>query len=379
MKFWLSACLGCLLSVTGAGVGQDTTAAPPPAAQTQAQDQTQTIRASTSIVLVPALVTTKSGEPVFTLTANDFTLTDDGVAQTLRLEDDTDRQPLALVVVIQAGGAGATHLNDYERLGTLLDAMVGGVEHTVAVVGFDSEAALVQPFTSNLDTVDSAIRGIGPGDGKAAILDAVGFSVDLLKKQPPKYRRAIVMLSETHDSDSHIKLADALREVSDTNTEIYSFAFSSTKAESKKEAAGFSSAEPGPEHGCFSRDPNADPNTQPSRASQDYDCLAELAPPLRAIRIAVMAAIGALRKNVPETVAHLTGGEYYSFNNEKSLERGLATLTNHVPNRYVLSFHPANPHPGLHTVQLWLKDRPELKTSARTSYWAAGPGDGVTP
>ncbi len=364
------------LSLACITFGQSTSTAPAAGTTKQAQeDSTPTIRTSTSLVLVPALVTTKSGEPVFTLQASDFTVLDDGVAQTLRLEEDTDRQPLALVVIIQAGGAGATQLDNYQRLGTLLEAMFGSVEHTVAVVGFDSEPALVQPFTTGLDRVDGAIRGIGPGDGKAAILDAVNFAVDLLRKQPPNYRRAIVMFSETRDSDSHTKLIDALRAVSDTNTSIYSFAFSSTKAEAKKEAAGFSSAEPGPEHGCFSRNPDASPNSQPSRASQDYDCLAELAPPLRLARIAVMAAIGALRKNVPETLAHLTGGEYFAFSNEKTLERGLATLTNHVPNRYVLSFHPANPHAGLHSVQLFLKDRPDLKTAARTSYWAEGAGE----
>jgi len=385
VKLVLPRCLAfslafCLFgSSTACGQQGDSTAAGEAATQ-QGENpnpiQTiQTIRTSTSLVLVPALVTTKSGDPVFTLQAGDFTVLDDGVPQTLRLEEDTDRQPLALVVIIQAGGAGASHLQDYQRLGTLFEAMVGSVEHTVAVVGFDSQAALVQPFTASLDTVDNSIRGIGPGDGKAAILDAVGFAVDLLRKQPPKYRRTIVMLSETHDSDSQIKLVDALRAVSDTNTSIYTFAFSSTKAEAKKEASGFSSTEPGPAHGCFARDPKADPNSQPSRKSQDYDCLAELAPLLRLARIAVMAAMGALRSNVPETIAHLTGGEYYPFSNEKNLERGLGTLTNHLPNRYVLSFHPANPHPGLHAVQLYLKDRPNLKTAARTSYWAAEAGD----
>jgi hypothetical protein len=124
----------------------------------------------------------------------------------------------------------------------------------------------------------------------------------------------------------------------------------------------------------MARDPDADPTRQKNRAEQTYDCLSDLAPPLRLAKIAYIAATGALKKNVPETVAHLTGGEYYSFSNDKNLERGLQTLTNHIPNRYVLSFHPVNPHPGLHAVSLQLKDRPNLKVAARTSYWA-GEGD----
>lgn len=352
---------------------------PVPAGTPQDQGQLTTLQATTNLVLVPALVTTKKGDPVFTLTADDFMLTDDGIPQALRLEEDSDRQPLALIVVIEAGGEGATELDNYKRLGAMVEALIGNVEHTVAVVGFDSEAALVQPFTSDMSVIDTAIRGIGPGDGKAAILDGLNFSVDLLRKQPPRYRRAILLMSETHDHGSHIKIADALRAVSDTNTAIYSFGFSSTKADAKEEANGFSSTQPGPEHGCFSREWGGDPSRQPSVANQDFECLAILAPPLRLARIAYIAATGALAKNVPETVAHLTGGEYFSFSNEKNLERGLETLTNHIPNRYVLSFHPQNPHPGLHAVSLVLKDRPNLKVDARRSYWAVEPGDAAPP
>lgn len=367
MKVGLAIGMLCAVGAAGTGWAQGTASATDPTAQ----DQITTLRAGTSIVLVPALVTTKSGEPVFTLTANDFGLWDDGVEQKLRLEDDADKQPVALVIVVEAGGEGATHLDDYSTLGPMIDGLVGSVEHRVAVVGFDSEAALVQPFTSDLNKAEEAVYGIGPGDGKAAMVDALGFSIDLLKQQPPRYRRMILTLTETHDHGSHLKIADAVRAVSDTNTAIYSFAFSSTKADAKEQASGFSSTEPGPEHGCFSREETSgDPTRQPSIASQDYDCLALLAPPLRLARIALIAAIGALRKNVPETVAHLTGGEYYSFSNRKNLEKGLQELANHIPNRYMLSFHPQNPHPGFHSVVLQLKDRPNLKVAARTSYWA---------
>ena len=374
LKFGLTSLVLLVMGTVGAGRAQVPTPSRTAAAATDMtpQDRTTTLRVGTSIVLVPALVTSKSGQPVFTLTADDFSLWDDGVPQTLRLEDDADKQPVALVIVVEAGGEGSTHLDDYAEIGPMIDGLVGSVEHTVAVVGFDSLAALVQPFTSDLNKAEQAVYGIGPGDGKAAIVDALGFSVDLLKKQPPKYRRMVLTLTETHDHGSHMKVADAVRAVSDTNTAIYSFAFSSTKADAKEEAGGFSSSEPGPEHGCFSREWTGDPTKQPSVASQDYECLAELAPPLRLARIAFIAATGALKKNVPETVAHLTGGEYYSFSNQKNLEKGLQELANHIPNRYMLSFNPKDPHPGFHAVVLQLKDRPSLKVAARTSYWVEG-------
>ena len=100
---------------------------------------TRILRRGANLVLVPTLVKTSSGEPVFGLTADNFILTDDGIEQKISLEENTDSQPLALVIVVQTGGAGGRRLDSYRRLGPLLDSVVGAVPHRVAVVGFDSE------------------------------------------------------------------------------------------------------------------------------------------------------------------------------------------------------------------------------------------------
>jgi hypothetical protein len=83
-----------------------------------------------------------------------------------------------------------------------------------------------------------------------------------------------------------------------------------------------------------------------------------------------------MRRNAPETVSQLTGGEYYTFKDKPSLQKAMLTVSNHVPNRYVLSFRPNAPHPGLHTLKLRLKDEPKLEIIARKSYWAQ---DALTP
>ena len=332
--------------------------------------QTPTIRTHTSIVLVPALVRSKGGDLVYTLTAKDFTLTDDGIPQKLTLEEDNGGQPLALVVAIETGGAGARQLDKYARLGTMIETVVGNVPHRIAIVDFDTEPELLQDFTSNADTMQKALQQLEPGNGGAAILDGLTFSVDLLRKQPPQYRRAILLLSETLDHGSRVKLPDALRAISDTNTAIYSVAFSSAKSGLGGEAAKFNRSEPGPPGGCMSKDPDALPDPTDTRFKQAWDCLSMLAPPLRLAKMAAMLAMDGMHRNVAESVAQLTGGEFYTFNNSRSLERDLATISNHVPNRYVLSFHPQLPHPGPHAVELHLPDYPGLKISARSTYWA---------
>jgi hypothetical protein len=178
------------------------------------------------------------------------------------------------------------------------------------------------------------------------------------------------LLSETADHGSHVTLQEALHKISDTNTAIYSLGFSSSKSDVAREASKISSDEPGPPGGCMGKDPNADPGASDNRLAQAWECLSILAPPLRAAKMAFLLGMDGLRRNVPESVARLTGGEYFHFGNVKSLESSLLTISNHVPNRYVLSFQPKSPHPGLHAIELRVKEHPNLVVTARRSYWA---------
>jgi VWFA-related protein len=364
--------------------------------------QTPLLSAHSTLVLVPALVRTRAGELIFTLSADDFALTDDGIPQKLTLEQDTSGEPLALVVVVEVGGAGAREFEKFRALAPMIESVVGNVPHKIAVVAFDSQPTLIQEFSPDLDAAASSILGLEPGcsrqhhldncaapnavhdlglgDNGAAVLDSLGFSVDLLRKQPLEYRRAILLVSETLDRGSHLKLEDALRTISDTNTTIYSIGFSTGKSEAahygyrelpnQPGRALLENHHPNPPHGCMGKDPDPDPDASQNKLVQAYDCLTQLAPPLALAKMAAIAATDDLRRNIPETVAHLTGGEYFKLTDAKSLERSLETISNHMPNRYVLSFQPQSPHLGLHVVGLQLRNYSNLEVTARRSYWA---------
>jgi VWFA-related protein len=318
------------------------------------------------------------GEPVFTLKASDFRVTDDGVEQQLTLDEDTGGEPLALVVAVETGRAGARKLDAYRNLSAVIAAVVGNVPHRVAVVSFDSTPTQLLAFTSDVDAAGAVLHALEPGDKGAAILDGLNFSVDLLRSQPQPWRRAILLLSETVDHGSQAKVEDALRSIGDTNTAIYALGFSTAKSEAalfadrnlpmKVGGPGLENAHPSPPGGCMGKDP--DPDAPTNKAVQAWDCLTQLAPPLGLATVAGIAAAGGLQRNVPETVAQLTGGEYYHFEDARSLVRALVTISNHVPNRYMLSFQPQSPHPGFHSIELRLRDYPGLRVTARTSYWA---------
>jgi VWFA-related protein len=374
-RFALAVALSFLFSFAAAD-GQDN-------GQTSSSTQVPTLTVGSNLVLVPALVKTKAGKLVFSLDAGDFILTDNGIPQPVRVEPDTELQPLALAVIVETGGQGAAHLGDYHELGAVLDAVIGDVPHRVAVVSFDSKPRLERDFTADTDVAAKKIAALDAGDQGAAILDALAFGIDLLRKQPPGYRRAVVLLSETADHGSQTSLEDAVRAVENTNTSIYSFAFSTTQDAVKHEASKVPvpggtpySNQPYPPGGCMSRDPNADPDAHGNRGVQALDCASDLLPPLRLARMAFLAAKDGLKRNVPRSVAQLTGGEYFAFKDATTLTRHLVTISNEVPNYYVLSFRPQSPYPGFHALELRVKDRPHYEVKARKGYWVDPATDG---
>lgn len=337
---------------------------------------TGVITVRSNLVLVPVLVKNKSDEPVLSLTGQDFILTDNGVPQMVRVEPDTDSQPLALAVVVQTGGQGALHLSDYHNLGTLLDAIIGNVPHHVAVIGFDSKAHLEQDFANDTDAAAQTITGLQRGDGGAAILDALDFGISELRKQPPAYRRAVLLFSETVDNGSKITIGDAIREIDDTNIAIYSFAFSDVRTGVTHEASKIPRQggspymdEPYAPGGCMSKDPGADLDANGNRNVQALDCASDLLPPLRLARMAFIAASDGLKQNAPKSVARLTGGEYHTFSDAHNLRLDLIRVSHDVPSYYVLSFRPQSPYPGLHELGVSLKEKPGLQPSARKAYW----------
>jgi VWFA-related protein len=336
--------------------------------QSQAEPGHPTFTVRSPLVQVPVLVKTKAGRVVFGLTAGDFLVTDNDVPQKTTLEADTDSLPLALAIVVETGGAGVQHLGDYGQLDSVLDAFIGNVDHRIAVIGFDSTPHLLLPFSPRTVDASRAMAGLEQGDNGAAMLDGIVFAIAQLEAQPSRFRRAILLFSETVDQDSKTNVDEALRLISDTNTAMYTFSFSSTHAAVSHEASKFSRDVPGPAHGCFSRE-GADPEYQGHYNKQVVDCISQLAPPLRLATMSFLAARAALHTKTAESVAQLAGGEFLHFRNAKELKAGLIALSNDLPNYYVLSFRPTAPTPGLHALHVKLEGREPLVVNSRREYW----------
>ncbi len=309
------------------------------------------ITSTSTLVIVPTLVRSPMGELVTNLGASDFRLTDNGVEQKVSIEE-VERQPLAVVVLLQTGGAAPRQFQNYRGVDTMLNYMMGNSQHRIAVVTFDSQPEEIWDFTSNVDDLKDAFTSPGNGDGGAAIVDAVDYGIDLLKQQPASARRIILLFSQPQDDGSKAHAADVVRRLGESNTTIYSITFSPEKTWLK------------------------DQFTKPRHGNPPYQLSPNLPPLLFTFDLGTPlgVALKAMREDTAAEVADLSGGEHVRFDDKRDLEHQLSVLANHIPNRYTLSFRPSSNAPGLHTLKVQVVHQSiSLDIAARTSYWSAGP------
>src|SRR3984885_2124439 len=158
--------------------------------------QETTLRTQTNLVLIPALVKDQQEGILYGLQAKDFLVEDDGVEQAVRLDEAPEAQPISLVVAIQRGRRANYEFPRMRGLKSMLDPLFTLGTARVAVVEFDSQVNLTRNFTRDENLVSADLANLQPGDDGAAILDAVAYSVNLLKQEPEERLRMLLLISE---------------------------------------------------------------------------------------------------------------------------------------------------------------------------------------
>jgi VWFA-related protein len=304
--------------------------------------QEPTFRSESNVVLVPALVKNAKGDAVYGLQAKDFVIEDDGVEQPVRLDEEAEAEPASIVLAVQTGRRAKREFQRMRGLRAMLAPVLDQPGAQIALLEFDSKLELTQDFTSNGNAIDQALGELQEGDNGAAILDAVAYSVKLLGRLPKGRQRVILLISENRDHGSHFASIDqVVTAVGESNTVIYALTFSPSLSQVLDTERGS--------------------NRDEAYWGAPPDLLAPL-----------IMARHAMEKNAARAVASMTGGEYESFASQKGFDRLMNRFTNHLHSRYLLSFEPRNPHPGLHQIRVRMKDADDASVLSRSSYWAAG-------
>jgi VWFA-related protein len=290
-----------------------------------AYGQTVAVPVYSTTVQVPALVEVRSGDIAYGLSADDFSIKDDGIEQKVGLQSSDIMRPFSLILLIQTGHNAASQLGKISSLDNLLDSILTSRRDQVAIITFDSRARVLHDFASGSQAISSSFESITPGDAGSALFDAVHLAITSLRTAPLGNRKVILLISSEHDHGSNVSDTGSLiRDVSSSDASIYSFSF---RADRK-----------------------------------------ELLGKLWSLNPLAMTA-SEMRKNAPEALAQLTGGEFFRFDSQKNFEDHVSDAANHLHNRYSLFFQPNDPGPGFHSLRVEVRTSKVNVVSARTGYW----------
>jgi len=311
-----------------------------------AQDsQPYTLHAQSNVVLVPTTVQTKHGEMIYELEPEQFVVEDNGVSQTIHLDEDTDSLGLTMVVLVQCSRSTVIESAHIAGLAPMIDSIGGGAPHQIAIVSYSENHTLLGNFSSDTADTADALAQLTPRDGSAAAtFDAVAYATKLLEARDDHNRHVILLVSETRDHGSKTKAAEVIAALGRTNTVVESVAFSPVKTEILNDLHYGGGSGP--------------------------------------VGLLVMA-VNALKKNVSHELAALSGGEYINFTTRNGFDEGMLQLTNHIHNYYLLSFQPksgpdGNPSTGMHSIRVSVPDYPNARLRFRESYFS-GALDTVPP
>lgn len=221
-------------------------------------DPATKISVKVDVVNVLATVRDKQGKIVNNLTKDDFTLTEDGRAQSIHYFSRETDLPLTLGLLVDTSRSQSRVL-DQERSAShsFLDEMVREDRDRAFIIHFDHEVELLQDLTSSHQKLEAALGSLrtaeytqtsdnggggnwpgGPrGSGRhgghhgggTMLYDAVFLASDeLMRKQ--EGRKALIVLSDGVDTGSKESLDVAIETAQRANTVVYSILFKDDEA-----------------------------------------------------------------------------------------------------------------------------------------------------
>jgi VWFA-related protein len=217
-------------------------------AQKPTEQDPDVIRTETDLTTLLFTATDKNNHYLTTLQQADIRVIEDGVPQTLfTFQRETDR-PLSIAFLIDVSGSEERTLPDEKSAARrFIDNVIRASKDQAAIIPFEGYAHLEQPLTRDvlgiyraLESVEVAfpaymgsappIGGIasGPGtiapprEGTTAIWDAIAVSCkEVLARSVGQRRRAIILLTDGHDTSSRLLRSEAVDRAIMFETVIY--------------------------------------------------------------------------------------------------------------------------------------------------------------
>jgi VWFA-related protein len=273
---------------------------------------------STGVKVVNVLVTVRDrqGQLVKGLAQDDFTLEEDGRAQTIRYFSPRSDQPLTIGMLVDVSGSQRTVLVEQGLATSRFFDQVLRPGDQAFLVRFDSKIELLAGLTlPELDTNANRARG-------TALYDAIVFAARRIASSAG--RKALIVLSDGYDTSSSASLGAAAETAQRADALVYSIRFLDRDVFAFEVPAS-QGGSPVPREG----------------------------------------------RKALERIAKDTGGTYFDLTPSDTLEKIYSRIEDQLRNQYSLGFTPGNGHPGYRKLRVSVK-RKGLTVQARDGYFPAG-------
>jgi hypothetical protein len=148
-----------------------------------ALSQQAVFRSTTQLVVAPVTVKDDDGAYVTDLSADDFTLLDDGESRQVQM--DSLYVPISLVVAVQTNANAAGAVAKIRKAGSLFESLVTGDRGEAAVVTFDDDVRVALPFTKDAKALKPAFQRLSSSGANTRLVDAAQRAVQMLEERGP--------------------------------------------------------------------------------------------------------------------------------------------------------------------------------------------------
>ena len=278
-----------------------------------------TIKATTNEVNVVFTVTDKHGRRITDLKQNDFQILDDNKPpQEIRSFHAETNLPLQVGLLVDASNSVRDRFKfEQESAIEFLNQTIRLNYDKAFVVGFDVTPEVTQDFTDNTEKLAHGVHELRPGGG-TALYDAIYFACrDKLIKAPKStpVRRAIILLSDGDDNQSHVTREEAIEMAQRAEAIIYAIST----------------------------------NVSGSKGAGD---------------------------RVLERIADATGGHAFFPFQIREVANAFAEIQDELRSQYAVSYKPADLKTDGHyrTIEIVANDRKNLKVRSRRGWYAPSNG-----
>ena len=233
MKYW--GAIG-LLGLAAWAFAQKSAQPAKPATATAAADPSQELTIQVDVTRVSMLftVTDKRGRFVTSLSKEDFEVLENKKPQAIQEFMAEADLPLRLGILIDTSNSIRERFRfEQEAASEFIKGVLQPNKDKALVVSYDTQAALASDLIDDTQKLDRAIRDLRPGGG-TALYDAIYLACSgKLQEDTPrhKFRRALVILGDGDDNNSHYSRDQALEMAQKADVVIYAISTNHLKAE----------------------------------------------------------------------------------------------------------------------------------------------------